>query len=299
MLFMLFYSLTLATPSVTTTLGSIHYFLGFEAHRTSAGIYLTQSKYALDLLGKADMMDCKPSDTPMNSFNSLTDEGEVLDNPSLYRTIIGSLQYLTYTRPDISFVVNKHSQFLSSPKQQHWVACKRLLRYVNGTLGLGLFFAPAPDLPLVVYTNADHAGCKVSRRSTSGICVLLGQNLIVWSSQKKTVVAQSVGEAEYRAIAPQVTEILWLQSLLSKLGYSCGSTPIVWSDNMAAKSIAENPVFHSRTKHIEIDVHFVRENVESGAVKIRYLPSLHQLADIFTKGLPSSRFRFLCGMFNL
>lgn len=149
----------------------MHYFLGFEAHRNKSGIYLTQSKYALDLLKKADMQDCKSCDTPMNYVVSLTNEGDSFENPSLYHTIIGSLQFLTYTRSDISFAVNKLSQFLSSPKQQHSIACKQLLSYLKGTLGLGLFFSPASlDLPLIVYTD----GCKVSRRSTSGICVFLG-----------------------------------------------------------------------------------------------------------------------------
>ena len=115
----------------------------------------------------------------------------------------------------------------------------------------------------------------MSRRSTSGVCVFLGHNLIVWSSRKQSVVAKLVGEAEYRAIAQGVTKILWLQSLFLELGYKCGSKPIVWTDNMAAKSIVENLFFHSRTKRIEIDVHFMREKVENGEVDIRYVPTLH------------------------
>ena len=135
-----------------------------------------------------------------------------------------------------------------------------MLRYLKGTLGLGLLFALVPiDLPLVVYTDADHVGCRVTRQLTSGVCVFLENNLIVWSSWKQLVVAQSVGEDKYRVIAQGVTEILWLKSLFAELGYQCVHTPIVWSDNMDAKSIAENLVFHSRTEHIEIDVHFARK----------------------------------------
>ena len=126
-------------------------------------------------------------------------------------------------------------------------------------------------------------GCKVTRKSTSGVCVFLGNNLVVWSSRKQTVVARSVAEAEYRVIAQGVTEIMWLVSLFSELGLKSYPTPIIWSDNMAAKSIAENPVFHSCTKHFEIGLHFVREKVEKGEVEIRYVPTSNQLADVFTK----------------
>ena len=162
------------------TLGSVNYFLGFETYRDKSGLYLTQSKYVFDLLKKAAMIECKPCENPVNLAVSLTDEGEPFVDSSLYRTIVGSLQYLTYTRPDIAFGVNKLSHFLSNPKQQHWLACKRLLRYLKGTVGLGLFFSPSnTDLSLNVYTDADHAGCRVSRRSTSEVCVFLGNNLRV------------------------------------------------------------------------------------------------------------------------
>ena len=135
----------------------------------------TQSKYILDPLKKAAMQDCKPCVTPMNLGVSLTNEGNSFLDPSLYRTIIGSLQYLTNIRLDIAFVVNKLSQFLSSPKLQYWLACKRLLGYLKGTIGLGLLFAPiSRDLCLTVYTDANHTCCKVTRRSTSELCVFFG-----------------------------------------------------------------------------------------------------------------------------
>jgi len=284
------------------TLGSVNYFLGFEAFRNTAGIYLTQAKYSMDLLKKAEMYDSKPCATPATFGFSLTNEGEMFSNPSLYRTLIGSLQYLTYTLPDIASVVNRLSQFLAAPKVHHWVACKRLLRYLKKTVGYGLLFSPSlGNLAISVYTNADHAGCKVTRRSTSGVRAFLGYNLIVWGSRKQTVVAQLIGEAEYRAIAQGVTKLLRLKSLISKLGYldSISSRPIVWSDNLVAKSMAENPVFHGRTKHIELDIHFIREKVEKNEIEIRYVPTEHQIADIFTKGLTKDHFQFLCSKLGL
>ena len=177
---------------------------------------------------------------------------------------------------------------------QYWLACKHLLRYLKGTVGLGLVFSPSrDDLSLQVYTDADHAGCKVTRRSTSGFCVYFGKNLIIWGSKKQTVVARFVGEAKYRVIALGVTELMWLKTLFQELGYPCTVVPIVWSDNLAAKSMFENPVFHSRTKHIEVDVHFVREKVENSEVEVRYVPTANQVADVLTKVLPRDRFKFL------
>ena len=188
------------------TLDSVSYFFRFEAFRNRAGIYLIQAKYTMDLLKKTDMYDSKSCATPTTSGFSLTNEGEMLSNPSLYRTLVGFLQYLTYTPPDIVFVVNRLSQFLAAPKVQHWVACKRLLKYLKGTVDYGLLFSLSPgNLAISVYTDADHAGCKVTRRSTSEFCAFLGYNLIVWGSRKQTVVARSVGEAEYRDIAQGVT----------------------------------------------------------------------------------------------
>ena len=237
----------------------------------------------------------------MAAGTSLTDDGDLFSQPQLYRTLIGSLQYLTYTtRLDIAFTVNKLSQFMAAPKMQHWLACKRLLRYIKGTAGLSLIFSSSTeDLSLMVYTDADHAGCKVTHQSTTGFCVYLDKNLIVWGSKKQPVVARSMGEAKYRAVALGVTELVWLKHLLLELGYSYEATPIVWCDNLAAKSMAENPVYHSRTKHIGVDVHFVREKVENGEVEIRYVPTAEQVADVFTKGLPRDRFNFLCTKLGL
>ena len=182
------------------TLGSVNYFLGFEVIQTSSGLHLSRSKYAADLLQKANMAEAKPCPTPMCLSNNFsTTDSELFSQPSLYRSTIGALQYLTMTRPDLAFSVNKLSQFLQAPTVAQWNACKLFLRYVKGTLSHGLFFKPAPFLALEGYSYADWASNLDDRKSVSGVCIFLGGNLITWSSRKQKVVAKSSTEAEYRA----------------------------------------------------------------------------------------------------
>ena len=167
------------------TLGFVGYFLGFEVHRDENGILLTQSKYISDLLKKANMINAKSCSTPMCSSNKLArDKGDSFEHSTLYRSIIGGLQYLTLSRPDIAFSVNKLSQFLQTPTDEHWKACKRVLRYLKGTSSVGLQFKPADRLVLEGYADADWASSLDDRRSTSGYCIYLGGNLIVWRSKK-------------------------------------------------------------------------------------------------------------------
>ena len=269
------------------SLGSVNYFLGFEVFRNSTGIYLHQRKYVLDLLQSTHMLDSKPQDTPMCPSVKLSlDSGVPLEDPTPYRRIVGALQYLTMTRPDISFAVNKLSQYLKSPTTQHWSACKRVLRYLAGTSSLGLCFTRGVPLLLETFTDADWAGNIDDRRSTSGYLVFYGGNLISWSSKKQQVVARSSTESEYRSLALATSEIMWIQSLLTELQLPLSQPPVVWCDNLGASSLASNPVFHARTKHIEIDIHFVRDRVLANQLDVRYVESANQAADILTKPLP-------------
>jgi histone deacetylase 1/2 len=194
---------------------------------------------------------------------------------------------LTLTRPDISFAVNKVCQFLSQPTEVHWEAVKRILRYVKGTLHTGLHIRKSPLHGVSIFTDADWAGCVDDRRSTSGFAVFVGPNLISWSSKKQPTVSRSSTEAEYKALANGTAEAMWISYLLKELGVIQQRAPILWCDNLGATYLTANPVFHARTKHIEIDFHFVRERVAEGALDVRFISTHDQLADVFTK--PATR----------
>ncbi|XP_021815809.1 uncharacterized protein LOC110758292 [Prunus avium] len=276
-------------------LGRLHYFLGVEVHYHPTSIHLTQNKYTVDLLKRSNLLDCKPVSTPMTSKGTLSrTHGTVLADPTPYRQMVGALQYLTMTRPDISYAVQHVSQFMGSPSDVHFEAVKRILRYLKGTLGVGLPVRRSPDCSfLVAYSDADWAGCPDTRRSTTGYCVFLGPNLISWSSKKQPTVSRSSAEAEYRALAYACADTLWIQGLLTELRCPLTRPVLLNCDNLSATYLAANPVFHARTKHIAIDYHFVRERVASGSHKVQFVPSQLQLADVFTKGLPADRFERL------
>ncbi|RVW60977.1 Retrovirus-related Pol polyprotein from transposon RE2 [Vitis vinifera] len=200
----------LFTHFQTKDLGKLKYFLGIEIAQSSSGVVLSQRKYALDILEETGMLDCKPVDTPMDpNVKLVPGQGEPLGDPGRYRRLVGKLNYLTITRPDISFPVSVVSQFLQSPCDSHWDAVIRILRYIKSTLGQGVLYENRSHTQVVGYTDADWAGSPTDRRSTSGYCVFIGGNLISWKSKKQDVVARSSAEAEYRAMALATCELIW------------------------------------------------------------------------------------------
>ncbi|KAL4323357.1 hypothetical protein GQ457_11G027870 [Hibiscus cannabinus] len=235
-------------------LGNLKYFLGFEVARNSTGISLSQSRYALQLLEDTGYLGKKPTDLPMIPSHKLSMHvGELLPNPQLYRLLIGRLLYLTHTRRDITYTVHQLSQFVASPRQPHLLAAYHLLAYIKGTLGLGLFFSSSSNLQLIGFVDADYASCPDTRRSVTGFCIFIGTNIVSWKAKKQQTISVS--------------------------------TASLYCDNQSAMHLATNQVFHERTKHIEVDYHFVRGKIRDGFLKPFHVRSNNQLADVFTKTL--------------
>ncbi|CAL9005102.1 unnamed protein product [Prunus brigantina] len=273
-------------------LGRLNYFLGIEATYEGSVLHLMQKKYASDLLTRTDFANCKPISTPCISGQKLSlHGGEPLVDPSKYFQVVGALQYLMITRPDLSYAVNQVCQFMHFPTTLHWQAVKRILRYLKATYDHGLRYQPS-NLELNAYSDADYAGDPDTRHSTSGFCVYFGSNLISWSSKKHETVPRSSTEAKYRQLAYTTAELSWLHSLFRDLCIFL-PTPTLWCDNVSSIALASNPVFHSRTKHLEVDYHYVREKVIRGELRVNYICSQDQVVDLFTKGLSSSRFKAL------
>ncbi|XP_016164021.1 uncharacterized protein LOC107606473 [Arachis ipaensis] len=200
-------------------MGDLHYFLGIQVNKTcDGGLVLTQQKYIGEVLKKAGMVGCAPCHTPLPSTTKITAlGGSSFCDPQLYRSIIGSLQYLTITRPEICYSVNKLSQFVQAPLESHWRLVKRVLRYLNGTASYGLHLKQESSMGITAYSDSDWAGDPDDRKSTSGYCIFLGANLISWASKKQTVVARSSTEAEYRSMAEAVAELSWIKTMMSEL----------------------------------------------------------------------------------
>jgi hypothetical protein len=192
-------------------LGDLHYFLGVEVLKLNSGLLLSQRRYIMDLLKKTNMHEAKPITSPMASLFVLSAfSRDPVDDPSLYRSTVGSLQYLSLTRPDLSFVVNRVCQFMHRPLKPHWQAVKRILRYLQYTLSHGILLHRSSSNVLQAYSDADWAGCPDDRHSTGAYCVFLGSNLVSWSSRKQPTVSQSSTEAEYKAVANTTAELLWI-----------------------------------------------------------------------------------------
>ncbi|GJR77080.1 retrovirus-related pol polyprotein from transposon TNT 1-94 [Tanacetum coccineum] len=240
-------------------LGNLKYFLGLEVKQADDGIFVSQRKYAKDLLSKFGMQNCNGEATPMNPGEKLQqDDGTEFADPSYYRSLVGGLNYLTNTRPDIMFSVSVLSRYLHMPTMHHLGAATRVLRYVAETYDFGIWYSRAADFNLFGYSDSDWGGCKDDGKSTSGHMFSLGSGAISWSSKKQEVVALSSGEAEYIAVTSAACQAVWLRRLLNDLHKEQQGSTIILCDNKATIAMTKNPAFHNRTKHIDIRYHFIR-----------------------------------------
>ncbi|KAK1694010.1 hypothetical protein QYE76_010707 [Lolium multiflorum] len=265
---------SLRTEFTLKDLGPLHYFLGIEVVRRADGFFLHQRKYAHELLERAGMLNCNPAPTPVDTKAKLSaSDGSLASDAPFYRSIIGALQYLTLARPELQYAVQQVCLHMHAPRDAHWATVKRILRYICGTMGYGLSLhaSPSTSTDLVAYSDADWAGCPYTGRSTSGYYVYLGSSLVSWSSKRQPTVSRSSAEAEYRAVANAVAECTWLRQLLSELSCPVDKATVVFCDNMSAVYLSANPVHHRRTKHIELDIHFVREQVALGRIRRLFL----------------------------
>jgi len=261
-------------------IGELNYFLGLQVKQTIEGIFISQSKYAKDLVKRFGLDGKSRARIPMSTSVKISSDlaGKPVD-PSLYRSMIGSLLYLTASRPDIAFSVGVCARFQANPKESHITAVKCIIRW----------YSRETNLVVARYPDADWAGNADDRKSTSGGCFYVGNNLVAWMSKKQASISLSTAEAEYIAAGSYCTQLLWMKTLLGDYRFSQG-TMIINCDNTSATNISKNLIQHSQTKYIDIRHHFLRDLVESEVVSLSFIPTENQLADILTKPLDGSRF---------
>ncbi|GKC04707.1 putative ribonuclease H-like domain-containing protein [Tanacetum coccineum] len=265
-----------------SSMGELTFFLGLQVTQKDDGIFNTS--------------------TPIETSKPLMKDDNTKDvDVHLYRSMIGSLMYLTSSRPNIMFVVCACARFQVTPKVSHLHVVKRIFRYLKGQPKLGLWYPKDSPFDLEAYTDSDYAGASLNRKSTTGGCQFLGSRLILWQCKKQTVVSNSTTEAEYITASNCCGQVLWIQNQMLDYGYNFMNTKI-FIDIESTICIVKNPVFHSKTKHIEIRHHFIKDSYEKRLIQVTKIHIDHNVTDLLTKAFDVSRFRFLSasmGMLNL
>ncbi|GJX08225.1 retrovirus-related pol polyprotein from transposon TNT 1-94 [Tanacetum coccineum] len=271
-------------------MGEMKFFLGLQIHQSPRGIFINQAKYALEILKKHGMEKCDTIGTPMATKPKLDADlsGKLVDQTD-YRSKIRSLMYLTSSRPDIVQAVCYCARYQARPTEKHLKEVKRIFRYLRGTINMGLWYPKDSGFELTAFSDADHAGCLDTRKSTSGGIQFLGDKLVSWMSKKQDCTAMSSAEAEYVALSASCAQVMWMRTQLKDYGFNYNKIPL-YCDSQSAIAISCNPVQHSRTKHIHTRYHFIKEQVENGIIELYFVRTEYQLADMFTKALPEDRF---------
>ncbi|KAK9750670.1 hypothetical protein RND81_02G212500 [Saponaria officinalis] len=283
-----------------TDLGIMHYFLGIEALLSATGIFLCQKKYLQEVLDRFGMSNCNSINTTIERGTKLVKDSPGRNvNSTLYKQIVGSLMYLTATRPDIMNAVSMVSRYMESPKETHLLAAKRILRYLRGTTDFGLFYCKGAKSELFGFCDSDYAGDLDDRKSTSGYAFMLGSATISWCSKKQPIVTLSTTEAEFVAAATCASQALWLRNILEELQFKQKYSTKLFCDNSSAIKLSKNPGFHGKCKHIDVRYHFLRNLSKEGVIDLVFCKSTDQVADIFTKPLTVDsfeKFRKLLGV---
>ncbi|CAN6571651.1 unnamed protein product [Malus baccata var. baccata] len=259
------------TGSNTAKIQAIVTELGDITYKSNGDIFLSQTRYAKDLLHKAGMDNCKSVNTTCRPHSQFLDsEGIPLPDPTFYRSIVGALQYLTFTRPDLAYAVNTVCQYMHTPTEVHYDLVKMILRYVQGSLEYGLTYSSSSDPSLVACSDFDWAADPNTRRFVTGFVVYLGSNPISWQSKKQASISRSSTEAENKSLAHCAVDISWIRNLLKDLHQFLPDPPLVHCDNLFALALCSNPVFHIRIKHLDTDFHFVREKVQQKDILVHF-----------------------------
>ena len=274
-------------------MGLLRHFLSMKIYQDK-GVFILQKLYAEKILKKFRMDGCKSVPIPLvvNEKLMKEDGGKKADE-TLYMSLIGNLLYLTATRPDIMFAANLLSRFMHSPSHFYYAAAKRVLRYIQGTTSYGIRYNKNKEVQLLGYCDSDWGGCVDDMKSTFGYTFSLGSGMFSWSSKKQESVAQSSAEAEYISAATATSQAIWLRRILEDIGKKQEKATEIFCDNKSAIAMAKNPVYHSRTRHIAIKHHFIREAIEEGEIELNFCRSEEQIADILTKALPKDKFQIL------
>jgi len=289
-------------------LGEVSVVLGLRIRRLIDGGWLTidQEEYSKEVLLKFGMWDSKPQQIPISTENTLSQR----DCPSVdekykmedvpYRSVIGSLMYLMIsTRPDLAAALSILSRFLANPGTTHWEAAKKVLRYLRGTYQVGLKYVRTGSNDPVAFCDANWAGCPDTRRSTTGYVFLISSAAFSWCCRRQSTTAQSSCESEYLAESETIREAVWQRNFIKEIGFELEGPIVVGSDSESAIKLAADPVYHERTKHIDIRVHVIREHIRKGTATLIYVPTNEQVADSLTKAVPRAKVRFCCTRMGL
>ncbi|GKA87299.1 retrovirus-related pol polyprotein from transposon TNT 1-94 [Tanacetum coccineum] len=266
---------------------------GIQIHQSPRGIFINQAKYAQEILKKHGMTSCDSIGTPMATKPLDADLSGTPVDQTKYHSMVRALMYLTASRPDIVHATCYCARYQARPTEKHLKEVKRIFRYLKNTINMGLWYPKDTGFELTAFLDSDHAGCLDTRKSTSGgIQFLGGDKLVSWSSKKQDCTSMSSAEAEYVSLSACCAQVLWLRTQLTDYGFHFDKIPM-YCDSQAAIAISCNPVQHSRTKHIDVRYHFIKEQVEKGIVELFFVGTEYQLADLFTKALPEDRFKYL------